>query len=150
MHRVLGAVAELPVRALVTLGPSLDIASFEAPPNTRIVTFVPHAAVLPSAAVVVTQCGLNTVTKALLHGVPLVCIPLTADQPDNAARVVAHGAGVRLSVDSSTRQIRAAIERVLGDSRFRESARRLGGALALENGADSTAAELAALVHASP
>ena len=149
MHRILGAVGELPVRALVTLGPSLDAAGFEAPPNAHLLTFVPHAAVLPSAAVVVTQCGLNTVTKALLHGVPLVCIPLTADQPDNAARVVARGAGVRLSRDSSTREIRAAIERVLDDAAFRESARRLGGALALENGADNAAGELEALVQAN-
>jgi UDP:flavonoid glycosyltransferase YjiC (YdhE family) len=149
MQRILGAVGELPVRALVTLGPSLDAAGFEAPPNAHLATFVPHAAVLPSAAVVVTQCGLNTVTKALLHGVPLVCIPLTADQPDNAARVVARGAGVRLSRDSSTREIRAAIERVLDDAAFSESARRLGGALALENGADNAAGELEALVQAN-
>jgi UDP:flavonoid glycosyltransferase YjiC (YdhE family) len=99
--------------------------------------------------VVVTQCGLNTVTKALLHGVPLVCIPLTADQPDNAARVVARGAGIRLSRDSSIREIRVSIERVLNDARFRESARRLGGALALENGVDNAAGELEALVQAS-
>jgi UDP:flavonoid glycosyltransferase YjiC (YdhE family) len=148
MHRILKAVAELPIRALVTLGP-LEPGQFEAPLNARLVKFVPHAAVLPSVAVVVSQCGLGTVTKALLQGVPLVCIPLTADQPDNAARVVGHGAGVRLGHDSSAQEIRAAIERVLNDGRFRESARRLGAAMALENGAENAAIELEALVPAS-
>lgn len=58
---------------------------------------MPHDLVMPLAAAMVTQCGLGTLTKALAVGLPLVCIPMLADQPGNAALVVAHGAGVRLS-----------------------------------------------------
>ncbi len=145
MHRAIAAVAQLPVRALVTLGPALAAAHFAAPPNARIEAFVPHAAVLPSAAAVVTQCGLSTVAKALAHGVPMVCIPVAADQPDNAARVVACGAGVRLSSGASIGEIRSAIERVLADGRFREAARRMAAAMALENGAVLATDELEAL-----
>jgi len=53
--------------------------------------------VLPQADVLVTQCGIGTLTKGLIHGVPLVCAPLRADQPDNAARVVARDAGIKIS-----------------------------------------------------
>jgi len=142
MHRILAALASLPVRALVTLGPALDPAQFTAPANARIETFVPHAAVLPGAAAMVTQCGLSTVMKALAHGVPLVCFPLLADQPDNAARIVAHGAGVRVGRDSSPAQIAQAIQQVATEGPFREGARRLARVLATEDGAQRATEEL--------
>ncbi len=145
MHKVLEAIAGLPVRALVTLGPSLAAGDFKAPPNVKLEVFVPHAAVLPGVAAVVTQCGLSTVTKALAHGLPLVCIPLVADQPDNAARIVAAGAGIRLSRRSTTAQIAAAIQRVLVEDSFREGARRMAGLMGLERGAETAADELETL-----
>ena len=90
MQRIVMALTSLPVRVLVTLGPALDPSGFfKAPDNVRLEKFVPHRAVLPHAAAVVSQFGLGTVMKALAHGVPLVCIPLVGDQPENAARVQA-------------------------------------------------------------
>lgn len=139
MQRVIQSFAPLAVRGLVTLGPALDPVQFKAPPNVRLEEFVPHSAVLPHASAMVTQCGLGTLMKALAHGVPLVCIPLVGDQPDNAARVVAHGAGIRLERNSSSEQIRAAIERVLTRPEFGESARRMAGILAKEGGAETAA-----------
>ncbi len=142
MQRILIALASLPMRALVTLGPALDPAQFSGPTNVHIELFAPHTAVLPDVAVMVTQGGLSTVMKALAHGVPLVCLPLLADQPDNAARVVALGAGVRLSADSSPKQIRQAIQRVVTEAHFREGARRFARVLANENGAELAAEEI--------
>jgi MGT family glycosyltransferase len=144
MLRVIESLASLPVRGLVTLGPALDPAQFKAPPNVRVETFVPHSAVLPHATAMVTQAGLGTLTKALAHGVPLVCIPLVGDQPDNAARVVAHGAGIRLERDSTTEQIRAAIECLLTRPDFAGNARRMAGILAKEDGAQTAADEIEA------
>ncbi|HEV8714307.1 MAG TPA: glycosyltransferase [Candidatus Binatia bacterium] len=147
LQRVIEALAPLAVRGLVTLGPALDPAQFTAPANVRLEAFVPHSAVLPHARAMVTQCGLGTLTKALAHGVPLVCLPLVGDQPDNAARVVARGAGVRLERDATPEQIRAAIQRVLTQPRFGESARRIAGKLAKEDGAQRAAEEIEAVVR---
>ncbi len=147
MQRVVQALAPLAVRALVTLGPALDPAQFKAPSNVRLEAFVPHSAVLPHVKAMVTQCGLGTLTKALAHGVPLVCIPLAGDQPDNAARVVAHGAGIRLERDATSEQIRAAIQRVLTQPGFGESARRMAGILAKEDGAQTAAEEIESVVR---
>ena len=80
--------------------------------------------------------------KALSFGVPLVCVPLIADQPDNAARVVAHGAGVRVGSDASPEQIGQAIQRVVTEAHFREGARRLSRVLATEDGAQTAALEI--------
>jgi MGT family glycosyltransferase len=132
MRNILLALARLDVRALVTLGPSLDSADFIAPPNVVMERYVPHSAVLPQAAVLVTQCGIGTVTKGLVYGVPLVCVPVLSDQPDNAARVAARGAGAYVPFDASPEQIGAAIQRVLNDRKFRTAAQQLGTAIRQE------------------
>jgi UDP:flavonoid glycosyltransferase YjiC (YdhE family) len=109
-------------------------------------TFVPHAAVLPHVTAMVTQCGLGTLTKALVHEIPLVCVPLVGDQPDNAARVVARGAGIRLSPDATAEQIRAALQRILDEPSFRDGALlRLGRAIATDEGACTAADEIETL-----
>ena len=146
LHRVLTAVASLRIRVVVTLGPSLDASEFGAPPNVTLEAFVPHAAVLPHVTAMVTQCGLGTTMKALAHGVPLVCIPILGDQPDNAARVVARGAGVRLKPDAPPEQIRVAIQRILHEPSFRDGARRLGTAITSQDGARAAADELESLL----
>ncbi len=151
LRRVLAALDGMPVRALVTTGPALDPGQFRAPANVRLEAFVPHGAVLPQAAALVTQCGMSTVGKALALGVPMVCIPLIGDQPDNAARVVARGAGIRLGRDASPERIRGTIRRVLDEPRYREGARRLAAVLATEDGAAAGAAEIEGVViHQTP
>lgn len=147
MQRVVEALALLAVRGLVTVGPALDPAQFKGSLNVRLEAFVSHSAVLPHAKAMVTQCGLGTLMKALAHGVPVVCIPLVGDQPENAARVVAHGAGIRLERDASSGEIRSAIQRVLTQPGFGESARRLAKILAKEDSAQKAAEEIEAVVR---
>ncbi len=148
LHRVLAALAISPVHAVVTTGPSLDPAEFSVPPNVHLETFVPHAALLPHMTAMITQCGLGTLTKALAHGVPLVCIPILGDQPDNAARIVSHGAGVRVASDAPAEQIAQALQRVLAEPRFRTAAQRFSVALANEDGTERAARELESLGRA--
>lgn len=147
MERILAAVGTLPVRALVTLGPSLDRARFVAPPNVVLETFIPHDVVMPLASALVTQCGLGTIAKALSLGLPVVCIPLIADQPGNAALVAARGAGLHLPANTSPRRIARAIERVLAEPNFRDAAGRLASRIANEDGAQNAAVELERLVR---
>ena len=42
VQRVLDAVGELPVRALLTAGPALEIGQLRIPANARTVAFIPH------------------------------------------------------------------------------------------------------------
>ena len=146
MHRVLAALRDLPVRALVTLGPALAGESFDVPTNVQVETFVPHESVLPHVSAVVTQCGLSTISKVLAAGLPMVCLPVLGDQPANAARITAAGAGVRLPKDASATTIGDALQRVLDDERYRHAAQRLAATLTRENPKESTVAELESLV----
>ena len=111
-------------------------ADFKIAPNVRAERFVPHSAVLPHVAAMVTQCGLGTVGKALACGVSLLCIPLRADQPDNAARIVARGVGIRVRSDARSEEIGSAIRRLMTEPQFRRAASALSVALMQEGDAE--------------
>ena len=98
----------------------------------------------------VTQCGLGTVMKALAHGVPLVCIPLVGDQPDNAARVVARGAGLRVPADAPPGRMREAIQRVVTDPSFRQAAQQLATKMAGEDPVQAAVDEIVSLTEKHP
>jgi UDP:flavonoid glycosyltransferase YjiC (YdhE family) len=138
-QRILDAVAGLRIRALLTVGPALDTGPLRIPANTHAVAFLPHRSVLPQASLVITHAGWQTVNAALADGVPLVCVPDARDQPDNAARVVVAGAGVRVSKKSSPAKLRRVITRALDDQSLKHGARVMADALARKNGATTIA-----------
>jgi UDP:flavonoid glycosyltransferase YjiC (YdhE family) len=46
----------------------------------------PHSLVFPRAAAIVQQCGIGTLAQGLRSGRPLLAVPYSHDQPDNAIR----------------------------------------------------------------
>lgn len=69
--------------------------------------------------------AITEIERRLFHGVPLVCVPHFGDQPQNAERVVAQGAGVLLpAAEISAARVAAEVERASGES-FRANAARL-------------------------
>jgi UDP:flavonoid glycosyltransferase YjiC (YdhE family) len=139
---VIAAAAELPARVLLTVGREVDIDALgAAPPNLRVEAWVPQADVLGHAGMVVSHGGSGTTLGALAAGLPLVVVPLFADQPENAQRVAAAGAGVavwpdpdgppepiRSSVDPAA--LREAVEMVLGDPAYGRAAGRIAAEMA--------------------
>ncbi len=107
---------------------------------------VPHTHVLPQADVMVTHAGLGSVAAALAAGVPLVCTPIGRDQPLNAERVAAVGAGVALPAEATTAQVAAALREVLGDPRYRHGARAMAEAGRRAGGAPAAASDLESLM----
>lgn len=95
----LSALADQPVRVLLTTGRGLDPADLgPVPANARVEQWWPQPDVMPHAAVVVGHGGFGTTMSALAAGVPQVVVPLFAlDQRINADHVAAVGAGVRLN-----------------------------------------------------
>ena len=145
IQRIIDALSGLPVRAVVTTGPALDPARFSASESVRVVQSAPHGPLIDRAALVVTHCGHGTTLKSLAAGVPMVCIPMGRDQDDTAARVVHHGAGVRLPPRASTQQIRAAIQKVLANDEYRLAATRLADVIAAECAASTLVDDLESL-----
>ena len=96
LQRAADALGQLDVSGLITTGPAVDPSVISAPPNVLVRQWARHADILPHCSAVITHGGHGTVMKALLAGVPQVVVPLGRDQPDNAARIVELGAGIRL------------------------------------------------------
>ncbi|MEE1841168.1 glycosyltransferase [Streptomyces sp. NPDC007076] len=135
---VVDAVSALPVRVLLTTGHHIDASDLgPLPPHVHVEPWVPQADVLRGASLVVCHGGSGTVYGALAAGVPLVCVPLFADQPENADLVTGAGAGMAvpptggpadepaLLGPDDVRSIRAAAERILAEPSYRARAERL-------------------------
>ncbi len=128
----LEAVAQLPARVLVTTGTPPDEMQLTAPgDHVHIERWVAQADVLPHARLTVCHGGSGTTLGALAAGVPLVVTPLFADQPDNARRVAAVGAGVVVEPSDSgpfrsavdPHQLRDAILAVMAGDTYTQAAR---------------------------
>lgn len=145
LRRCIAAVAGEPVRAIVTLGPALDPEAFaDAPPNVTVLASASHDAIVPHCAAVISHAGHGTVVRPLLHGVPLISLPMGRDQADNAARVAARGAGITLSQTAAPEEIRSALRQILAEPAFRAAAARLGDAIKKEIDGGAKAARLLA------
>ena len=125
VQRVLDALEDEPVEVLALLGDHLRPETFRAPANALVRGYVRHASVMPAADLVVTHGGLGTVLAALRYGVPMVCLPLGREQPENAQAVERLGAGRVLGPDSPADEIREAVREVLRSDRFRLGAQQM-------------------------
>jgi MGT family glycosyltransferase len=150
LQRIVDALAGLPVRGLVTTGPALDPGELVAPPNVTVVAAAPHREVLRHAAAVVTHGGHGTLMKAFAAGLPVVVLPHGRDQPDNAARVAWHGAGVVVPRRARPARIARAVTGVLREPGYRRAAAALGEAVRRDAGSGLLVAELERLDGAVP
>jgi UDP:flavonoid glycosyltransferase YjiC (YdhE family) len=126
-ERVLAGLRGLPINVIATVGRELDPAIFgPQPPNIQIARYLPQAEVLPHCAVVISHGGSGSVLGALAHGLPMVLIPIGADQPRNAGRCADLGAARVLDAVAATPDdVRTAVSVVLGDEAYRRAAERL-------------------------
>ncbi len=137
----LDAMDALEARVLLTVGRGADMGAFRSPPaNVHVEPWVPQADVLAHAAAVVCHGGSGTTLGALAAGLPLVVLPLFADQPANAERVAAAGAGLTVAPEPAA--VRAATERVLAEAPFREKAEAIAAEMAGQRPADAAVTEL--------
>jgi UDP:flavonoid glycosyltransferase YjiC (YdhE family) len=121
----LDALAEMPIRVLMTTGAGGDPATLEPlPANAHVEQWWPQADVMPDTAVVVGHGGFGTTMTTLAAGVPQVIVPLFAfDQQINAERVAAIGAGIHVpGGPPAVADIPAALTRVLTDPVYRDAA----------------------------
>ena len=133
-------------RALVTSG-DVDPKSLPTGEDVVAVRSASHEAVLREARALITHCGMGTVHRALVAGVPLLCQPIGRDQPDVAARVRATGAGLRTSPNAAPRRVARALARLLVDPRYAARAADVGARLAAAAATERYVTELEELVE---
>ena len=144
--RALDGLGEHGTRILLTVGHNVDVAALhlDTGPSVHVEAWVDQERVLASADVVVCHGGSGTVLGALAAGVPVVAVPVFADQFENGTRVARHGAGLmvadeghadlrtprRVVDDRHVPAIADAVRAVLGDDGYRRAAGRIAAEMA--------------------
>ncbi len=127
IHAAMKGTTRAGLATTVATGAEVDLG--EPPDGAEVHAWVDQAEILRTARVIVCHGGSGTVLDALAAAVPLVVVPLFADQFPNAERVEALGVGVRVDPGPDlAERITAAV----------------GAALTIET---SIAAEMSALPH---
>jgi UDP-glucoronosyl and UDP-glucosyl transferase len=156
------SLAEVPASVLVTIGENADPDELgPLPPNVHVERWVSQEAILEHAAAVVCHGGYGSVLGALAAGVPLVALPIFADdQWRNARRVAELGAGIALDADRGPRRrmldgpgpetfaaLSSAVDAVLGGPRYRSAAHGVAAAIRALPPADAAVDVLGAVAR---
>lgn len=150
LRRILVALEGLPVRVVVTTGPTIDPAALEPPPNAEIHRYVPHYDVMPAASLVIGHGGHSTAMRALMHGLPMLVLPADPriDQGMIGGAGARSGAGLCLPRTARPKAIGAAVVEILTDARYAEAAAVVGTRLRAAQGVASAASHIESLARA--
>lgn len=123
----LDAIRERPsLQAVVVIGPYLQVENFQCPPNALLASHVPQLELLKRCALMVGHGGFSSVKECILMGVPMLLVPMSYDQPGNAARVVYHQLGARLELEEvSASTLGSCIDKLLDLESYRANVGRM-------------------------
>ncbi|XP_031197878.1 UDP-glucuronosyltransferase 2A3 isoform X1 [Mastomys coucha] len=96
--------------------------------NTRLFNWIPQNDLLghPKTKAFITHGGTNGIYEAIYHGVPMVGLPMFADQPYNIAHMEAKGAAVKVSISTMrSTDLLSAVRAVINEPSYKENAMRL-------------------------
>ena len=127
LQTIIAGLRDAPVNVVVTLGRDKDPADFgPQPANVHIERYIPQSLLLPRCDLMVMHGGSNSILAALDAGLPLVVVPLIADQFFNAQARKSLGLGQVVPWEQLTpATIRTAADEVLTNPLYRQTARRL-------------------------
>lgn len=123
---ILKGLATAEVELIVTVGRDLDPAALgPQPPHVHIERYIPQTLLFPRCSAAILHGGYNSTIAALWHGLPLVIVPLAADQPLNAERCRQLGVAQIIPPHELTpERVRSALDTVLGDPSYKRNAER--------------------------
>jgi MGT family glycosyltransferase len=139
---ILEAAAAIPGRRLVlSIGSNIQMDDIgPIPANAIVLSKAPQIELLKRSELCITHAGINTTLESLALGVPMVAIPVGFDQPGIAARIAYHGVGISIPIASMNKEdLSRAIQNVLGNPSYRETARRFQRTIAQAHGLDQAA-----------
>ena len=108
------------------------------PPRMIAIPAAPFSQLFPRASAIVHQGGIGTTAQAMRSGRPMLVVPYSHDQPDNAARVVRLGIARTVSRHRyAPARAAAGLSRLLNDPAYRERSAETGKRLRDENGVEA-------------
>lgn len=138
----LSALAGERVNVIAAVGATQDPARFgPQPPHVRIEQYVPFSLVADRVDALVSHGGYLTVMTFRAAGVPMLIVPLAADHPLNARRLMKMGAALTLPrPDLSAGAVRRSVRTLLDDAQYRAAAQRIRAGMLTQPGPDHAAA----------
>lgn len=93
LSKWLAGLHAIEAEVVVTVGHHLDLAALgPQPSHIHLERFLPLGALLPRCSLVLFHGGSGTLGRTVAHGLQMVILPISADQPGNAARCAELGA----------------------------------------------------------
>ncbi|SEL06599.1 glycosyltransferase, MGT family [Stigmatella aurantiaca] len=126
LRTIIEALRDEPMDLIVTVGRDMDPARLgPQPSNVYVERYIPQSLVLPRCELAILHGGYNSVMSALHVGLPVLIVPLAADQPVNAQSCERLGVGRRVNPDTLTPELlRQQVREMMRDGAYRERARR--------------------------
>jgi zeaxanthin glucosyltransferase len=141
LESVLSAIAQAVstrpgMQLVLSIGDSLHSKQISSlPANCIVVNRAPQIELFKRSALCITHAGLNTVLESLTHGVPMVAIPVTNDQPGVAARIAYTKTGAYVPIREMTAsRLSTLIDEVLSNPEYRQNANNMKQVIAETNG----------------
>lgn len=143
------AFADSGFTVVISTGNAIPIDAFEnVPSNIIIKEFVPQTEILKRTSLFVTHGGLNSISGAIYHQVPMIVVPQGIDQSLNAKQVQAHGVGVWLKTRWLRPQtLRQVAKEVLADKGIQQQLRILSDSFKEAGGYQRGATEIVEFVR---
>ena len=123
------------VRAVLLVGTDARNVPQTQSANLCVARYAPYSKLFPRASLIVHQGGVGTTAQAMQAGRPMLVMPYSHDQPDNARRMRRLGvAGVIRRENYTAERAARRVRRILGHPRFAERAAEVGEEMRRENG----------------
>ncbi|ROR25800.1 MGT family glycosyltransferase [Mobilisporobacter senegalensis] len=143
------ALKDYNVNVIMSVGEKTDIFDFgEIPANFQIEHKVDQIKVLKKSDVFLTHCGMNSVNESLYNSVPMVLFPQHSEQALVAERTAELGAGLMLK-GNKPNHIKNAIEQILNDDTYKESANKISISFKIAGGAKKAADTILMVINNS-
>ena len=134
------AVEKLGCRAVFLVG---NTKLENLPYNAIAVDYAPYSELFPYAKVVIHQGGIGTTAQALRTGVPMLVVPFSYDQPDNAVRVVSLGVGRTISRKKYHHELAIQeLQILLNNSQYKTKSTEIAQIIRAENGTKTACDEI--------
>lgn len=126
-EKIVDGLSSEHVNTIITVGHGIDPGNLRArSSNLHIERFIPNSLLLPCCQVVICHAGYGTVMGSLIAGLPMVLIPLAADQFHHAARCKELGVAMIINKNDITPQtIRHAVRKMLYSYNYKLCAKKM-------------------------
>ena len=130
IQSILDNLTEVEADIIVAVGKDVDISALKCnKSNVKIKNWVNQREILSRTSLIICHGGSGTILDALAAGIPIIVVPLFADQPLNAAAVESTNCGYGISENNIATELASKVELALKELKTNSQSMRQAMAL---------------------